>query len=438
MQVIGRTIERTVEHRLGTNAAVVLLGPRQVGKTTLARDVAERWPAGAVYLDLERPADRRRLEDPDAYLRSQAPRLVVLDEVHRVPNLFEVLRGVIDDNRRAGSPNGQFLLLGSASLDLIRMSSESLAGRVAHLDMGGVTVDEAAHVGIDADTLWVRGGYPLSLTALDDRDSAQWRADLLRSYLERDVPMFAPRIPAETLRRLWTMLAHHSGQVLNVSRLATGLGVSSPTAGRYVDLLVDLGLVRRVPAWHTNVGKRLVKSPKVFVRDSGLLHSLLELVDLGAVLGHPAAGSSYESFVVENVIAAAGAEFQPYHYRTATGDEVDLVLVRGGRPSIVIEVKRSTAPKLSAGARRAFSDLAAEHSYLVHPDVATSRSAAAGAATGGPDNDLNGASAYDDGAYDDGAYDDGAYDDGAYDDGAYDDGGVTVIGLTALVRRLRG
>lgn len=368
MRMIQRHLEPIVRARLRSNAAVALLGPRQVGKTTLARDLADAWPDGSVYLDLERPADRRRLEDADAYLRAQASRLIVLDEVHRVPELFEILRGVIDDNRRAGITNGQFLLLGSASLDLVQLSSESLAGRVAHLDLGGIAVDEAAAAGIDADTLWVRGGYPLSLTAADDSTSAQWRADLVRSYLERDVPMFAPRIPAETLRRLWTMLAHHSGQLLNASRLGAGLGISGPTVGRYLDLLVDLGLVRRLPAWHTNTGKRVVKAPKVFVRDTGLLHSLLELEDLDAVLGHPAAGPSYETFAVENLIAAAGTSVQPFHYRTAKGDEVDLVLVRGGRPVSVVEVKRSSAPTLSAGARRAIADLGVASAYLVHPD----------------------------------------------------------------------
>lgn len=391
MAQIVRHLEETVAARLRTNAAVVLLGPRQVGKTTMARDLAERWPTGSTYLDLERPADRRRLDDADAYLRSQVPRLVVLDEVHRVPGLFEVLRGVIDENRRAGMANGQFLLLGSASLDVIQLSSESLAGRVAHLELGGVTADEAAVAGIDADTLWFRGGFPLSVTAPTDSDSAQWRADLVRSYLERDVPMFAPRIPAETLRRLWTMLAHHSGGILNASRLAAGLGVSSPTVGRYVDLLTDLGLLRRVPAWHANLGKRLVKAPKVYVRDTGLLHSLLELDDLNAVLGHPSAGPSYESFVVDNVIAAAGGRFQAHHYRTAVGDEVDLVLVRGGRPVIGVEIKRSTSPTPSSGTRRAFRDLAVDSAYLVHPDT-------------GP---------------------------------AYDSDGLTVIGLTELVQRLR-
>ncbi len=365
---IHRLLERTLVDRLQSNSAVVLLGPRQIGKTTLARDLADRWPAGATYLDMERPADRRRLDDADSYLRAQAPRLVVLDEVHRVPDLFEVLRGVIDDNRRSGFVSGQFLLLGSASLDLGRFSSESLAGRVAHLDLAGITVDEAADVGLGADQLWVRGGYPLSLTAPSDDTSMQWRTDLIRSYLERDVPMFAPRIPTETLRRLWTMLAHHSGRLLNASVLARSLGVSGPTVDRYIDLLVDLALVRRLPSWHANVAKRVTKAPKVHVRDTGLLHALLELTGIDAVLGHPVAGASYETFVVENLIDAAGPRFQAHHYRTAAGTEVDLVLVRGGRPEIAVEIKRSSAPTVSVGLRRAMDDLDVAAGYLVHPD----------------------------------------------------------------------
>lgn len=373
---------------------MVLLGPRQVGKTTLARDIADAWPAGATYLDLERPADRRRLDDTDGYLRSQSARLVVLDEVHRLPGLFEVLRGVIDDNRRTGHRTGQFLLLGSASLDLMHMSSESLAGRVSHVDLAGVNIDEARDVGIDEDTLWLRGGFPDSLSSHTHAGSLQWREDLIRSYLEREVPMFAPRIPAETLRRLWTMVAHTSGGLLNSSRLAAGLAVSGPTVDRYLDLLVDLGLLRRLQPWHTNTGKRLVRSPKVYVRDTGLLHALLGLRNVDEVLGHPAAGPSWESFVVEAVIDAAPRDLRPFHYRTARGDEVDLVLVRGGRPEVAVEIKRSTSSAVSGGFRRAIADLGVRSAFLAHPHT--------------------GSEAY------------------------RTDDGVTVTGLLDLVERLRG
>lgn len=365
--MIPRRAADELRQLLGESAAVVLLGPRQVGKTTLARGVAEALPRQATYLDLERPADRRRLHDADAYLRSQAPRLVILDEVHRTPELFDILRGVIDDNRRSEFRTGQFLLLGSASLDLVHLSSDSLAGRVAHLDLGGINLDEAATAGISADTLWLRGGFPDSLTAGSDRASLRWREDLIRSYLERDVPMFAPRIPSETLRRLWTMVAHASGGLLNASRLATGLGISSPTVTSYLDLLTDLGLVRRLLPWYANTGKRMTKSPKVFVRDTGLLHALLEIDSVDALLSHPAAGPSYESFVVETVINAT--QLRPFHYRTTRGDEIDLVLTASGRPHVAIEIKRSTSPVLGPGFYRACADLQVPHRFVVHPDT---------------------------------------------------------------------
>ncbi|MGV8850282.1 MAG: ATP-binding protein [Propionibacteriaceae bacterium] len=377
--MIIRRQATALHDRLTTSAAVALLGPRQVGKTTLARQLADTWPTGAVYLDLERPADLRRVDDADAYLRSLAPRLAVLDEVHRSPGLFEVLRGVIDDNRRAGFRTGQFLLLGSASLDLIQLSSESLAGRISHLELAGINVDEARDANISGEAVWLRGGFPDSLTAGTDRESAQWRTDLIRSYLERDVPMFAPRLPAEALRRLWTMIAHTSGGLLNASRLATNIGVSSPTVDRYIDLLADLGLVRRLQPWHLNVGKRVTKSPKVFVRDSGLLHSLLEIDTLHELRGHPVVGASFESFAVEAIIDAAGPSFRPHHYRTASGDEIDLVLVRGGQPEVAVEVKLSTSPTLSAGFHRACNDLGVTRRYVVHPDTGSEAYTASGA-----------------------------------------------------------
>lgn len=374
--MISRRIEATLRQRLTSSAAVVLLGPRQIGKTTLARKVAREWPAGSIYLDLERPADLRRMEDADAFLRAQAPKLVVLDEVHRIPRLFEILRGVVDHNRETGFRFGQFLLLGSASLDLIHISSESLAGRVAHLDLAGIDVAEAAAAHIDEDTLWLRGGYPEALLADNDRDSFDWRTDLIRSYLERDVPMFAPRIPAQTLRRLWTMLAHDTGGLLNAARLAAGIGVSGPAVDRYLDLLADLDLVRRLRPWHANVGKRLVKSPKVLVRDTGLLHALLDIDDLYALLGHPVAGPSFETLAVESLINAAEPRLHPYHFRTATGDRIDLLLVRADEPAISVEVKRSTSPTLSSGYHRAAALLDVPNRYVVIPDDGLSSASA--------------------------------------------------------------
>ena len=366
--MIDRRIESTLRHRLSSVVpAAVLLGPRQVGKTTLARRVADSWPTGAVYLDMERPADRRRLDDADTYLRAQAPKLVVIDEIHRVPELFAILRGVIDDRRAQGQRFGHFLLLGSASLDLMQQSSESLAGRVTYLDMNPVDGPEAAAAGIEPDALWCRGGFPDSLLARDDRSSYEWRLDFIRSYLERDVPMFAPRMPSQTLGRLWTMLAHLQGGLLNASQLAASLGVASPTVGRYIDLLADLQLVRRLQPWSANVGKRLVKTPKVYVRDSGIAHALLGLGDLDAVLGHPVVGGSYEGFVLETLIGALPPNVSPHFYRTSDGSEIDLLLVQGERPIMAIEVKRSTAPAISRGFGLACDDLNVEQRWAVYP-----------------------------------------------------------------------
>jgi predicted AAA+ superfamily ATPase len=365
--MISRQAEITVRQKLADIPAVVLLGPRQVGKTTLARQVAANWPGAAVYLDLERPADRLRLDDADGYLRAQQGKLTILDEIHRAPGLFEILRGIIDDNRQAGLRSGQFLLLGSASLDLMRQSSETLAGRVAYLDIAPLGISEAATANIDATALWLRGGFPESLLAPDATRSLDWRRDFIRSYLERDVPMFAPRLPAEMIGRLWTMLAHQQGGVLNQARLAGALGVAKPTVDRYIDLLVDLQLLRRLRPWSGNVGKRLVRAPKVYVRDSGILHALLELETLDDVLGHPVCGASFEGYCIENLMLASGARRQPYYYRTHSGAEIDLLFEKGGQPDLAIEVKRSTAPSPARGFAQACDDLGITQRYVVYP-----------------------------------------------------------------------
>jgi predicted AAA+ superfamily ATPase len=367
MQALPRHLETTVRARLAAGPAVVLLGPRQVGKTTLARRIAADWPAGAVYLDLERPADRQRLADADAYLREQRGKLVVIDEIQHAPDLFQTLRGIIDERRSAGDRYGHFLLLGSAALELMRQAAESLAGRVAYLDLAPLTLDEIVPAGRDENALWLRGGFPESLLAADDRASLDWRRDFIRSYLERDVPMFAPRMPAATVGRLWTMLAHLQGAPLNQARLAASLGVSAPAVGRYVDLLVDLKLVRRLPPWTGNLGKRLTKAPKLYIRDSGLVHALLELETRDQVLGHPVAGLSYEGMVIENLIEAAGERRAACYFRTADGAEIDLVLERGGRPEMAIEVKRSSAPSPDRGFATACDDLSIAERYVVYP-----------------------------------------------------------------------
>lgn len=364
MNIARDTTSAALRRALSHSPAVALLGPRQVGKTTLARKIAQDTE-GALYLDLERRDDQRRLDDPRAFMEPLGGRLVIIDEVHRSPELFAELRGLIDDRRAAGHRAGQFLLLGSAALDLVQKASETLAGRIAYVDMAPITPEEAAGAGIDLDPLWLRGGFPDSLTAPDDEASYTWRQDFIRSYLERDVPMFAPRMPATTIGRLWTMLANGQGSQLNAARLAQGLGVSAPMINRYIDLLADLMLVRRLQPWSGNLNKRLVRAPKVYVRDSGIVHALLEIGTLDQLLGHPIVGPSWEGFVLEALIGAAGKSAQATYYRTADGAELDLVFEKAGKPLVGIEIKRNAAPKITPGFAIACADLGLEHRLVV-------------------------------------------------------------------------
>ncbi|MDQ0322426.1 putative AAA+ superfamily ATPase [Pararhizobium capsulatum DSM 1112] len=364
MMIPRPQIETALESAVARAPVVALIGARQVGKTTLARKLTDRVQ-GTIYLDLERIADRRRLEDAEAFLQAQVGHLTVLDEVQRLPELFAELRGIVDDRRAGGERSRQFLLLGSASLDLIQQVSETLAGRIVYLEMPPIGAEEAVAASIDIDRLWLRGGFPDSLTAITDEDSYLWRQAFVRSYLERDVPMFAPRMPATTIGRLWTMLANGQGNTLNSARLAQGLGVSAPMIGRYVDLLVDLMLVRLLHPWSGNLGKRLVKSPKIYVRDSGLVHALLEIGTLNQLLGHPVVGPSWEGFVIETLINVAGPDVTPLFYRTADGAEIDLVFEQAGRAKVAIEVKRASAPHAERGFFVACDDLEIENRIVV-------------------------------------------------------------------------
>ena len=335
--------------------AVALLGPRQVGKTTLALEIADTRPS--IYLDLESEADRAKLAEPELYLEQHAEKLVILDEIQRTPQLFQSLRGLIDKGRRSGKGKGRFLVLGSASIDLLKQSSETLAGRIRYLELAPLDAGEVDNDQLNA--LWLRGGFPESLLAGSDAASLRWRRDFIRTYLERDIPQLGPRIPAETLRRFWTMLAHQQGSLLNAAALARALAVDGKTIANYLDLLVDLLLVRRLQPWHGNVKKRLVKSPKVYVRDSGLVHALLGIEDQEALLSHPVAGGSWEGLAIESLIAAAPEGTEAYFFRTSAGAEIDLLLQRPGeRKPWAIEIKRGLSPKLERGFHHACETVA--------------------------------------------------------------------------------
>lgn len=364
--MIPRRLLSPLTTALAESPAVALLGPRQVGKTTLALEVAGSSPS--IYLDLESEVDRARLAEPELYLAEHADKLVILDEIHRTPQLFRSLRGLIDVGRRRGQGRGRFLVLGSASIDLLKQSSESLAGRIRYLELAPLDAGELGRD--DLDMLWLRGGFPESLLADSDAASLRWRVDFVRTYLERDIPQLGPRIPAETLRRLWTMLSHQQGALLNTASLARALAVDGKTVAAYLDLLVDLLLVRRLAPWHGNVGKRLVKSPKVYVRDSGLVHALLGIEDREALLAHPVSGGSWEGMAIESLIAAAPSGSEAHFFRTSAGAEIDLLLrIRGQRRPWAIEIKRGLAPKIDRGFHSASEAVNSKRRLVVYGGV---------------------------------------------------------------------
>lgn len=366
--MIPRIAKEEIDELLDNFPAVGVLGPRQIGKTTLAELVAESLDPKPIYLDLENPLDLAKLNEPEAYFEGHKGNLIILDEVHRVPELFPVLRGVIDRRRKEGLRARQFLILGSASLDLLRQSAETLAGRIAYRELSGFVINEIEETGpLAQDKLWLRGGFPDSFLSKNDLNSFRWRLNFINTYLERDIPQFGPRIPTVLLRRLWTMLAHHQGGQLNTAQLSSSLDIALPTVKRYVELLEDLFLIRTLRPWSGNVGKRLVKTPKVYIRDSGLTHALLNLATYDDLLGHPVSGNSWEGFVIENLMAALPLGMTPWYYRTAAGAEIDLVLERGATERYAIEIKRSLSPSLSKGFYLGCEDIKAEKRFLVYP-----------------------------------------------------------------------
>ncbi len=365
MITMKRRLEADLREALLHSPSVALMGPRQVGKTTIALNLSEQIPA--IYLDLESRADAAKVQDIAAFHAENRGKLIILDEVQRAPEIFAPLRGIIDKERRKGNKAGAFLFLGSASMELLRQSGESLAGRISYLELYGIDVLEFADGKAELlNQLWLRGGFPESLLARSDTQSMRWRRDFTRTYLERDIPQLGPRIPAQTLERFWTMLAHNQAGVLNASQLARNLEVSSVTINRYLDLMVDLLLVRRLQPWAVNAGKRLVRAPKVYVRDSGIVHALLNISAYNDLLSHPVVGGSWEGFVIENLLSAVQGRALPYYYRTASGAEIDLILEFSGQEKWAIEIKRSTAPVLTKGFHIACEDIKADKKFVIY------------------------------------------------------------------------
>ena len=362
---VQRNLEAKIKQALQQSASVVLIGPRQIGKTTLAINICNSLPA--VYLDLEDRLDLQKVSDIKSFYNENRDKLIILDEIQRLPEVFSQLRGIIDKERRKNNKTGLFLFLGSASIELLKQSSESLAGRIAYTELYPLNVLEFAESNINKiNQLWLRGGFPDSLLLKTDKISLNWRNNFIKTYLERDIPQLGPRIPATTLERLWIMLAHNQGTTINASQLANNLDISSVTVARYLDLMVDLLLIRRLKPWTSNIGKRLVKTPKVYVRDSGLTHTLLNISNYNDLLGHPIVGTSWEGFVIENIMSVIPSGVQAFYYRTSGGAEIDLILEFWGEKIWAIEIKRSSSPKLSKGFYSACNDINPNQKFVIY------------------------------------------------------------------------
>lgn len=368
--MIPRLIEEKLLRALRTMPVVALLGPRQVGKTTLAFQLAQQAiDKSSSYLDLELDSDLSKLSDTEGYLRRFENQLLIIDEVQRLPGLFRVLRGLVDIRKRAGEKAGQFLLLGSASRDLLQQSSETMAGRIWYLELTPFSVLELYEndpLGFNFEKLWFRGGFPDSYLASTDIESWDWRNDFISTYVERDIPLMGPNVSANRMKKFWTMLAHYHGQQVVLSEIGRSLEVSHTTVRSYLDTLVDFYMVRQIPPWSGNTKKRLVKSPKIYLRDTGILHNLLNISTFESLLGNPVLGASWEGFVVENILVHLSSQWRCSYYRTTTQTEVDLVLEGPDAQRWAIEIKRSSAPKLSSGFHAACEDLNATHKYVIY------------------------------------------------------------------------
>ncbi len=368
--MIRRLLEENVIQALSTMPVVAILGPRQVGKTTLALEIANnKLDKDVVYLDLERDSDLGKLDEAETYLQRFDNKLLIVDEVQRKPDLFRTLRALVDERKRAGERAGQFLLLGSASRELIQHSSETLAGRIRFLELSPFSILELVKnspLDFDIEKLWMRGGFPDSYLAGSDDDSWDWRTDFIASYVERDIPLMGPKAPAARMKRFWSMLAHWHGQQVNMSTLGRSLEVDHKTIRSYLDILTDFYMVRQLQPWAGNTRKRLVKSPKVYLRDSGLLHQFLNISDYETLLGHPALGASWEGFVLESIIQCLSNKWRYSYYKTTALAELDLVLEGPGKEVFAVEIKRSIAPKVTKGFHLASSDIKATRKFVVY------------------------------------------------------------------------
>jgi len=359
--LIQRNAESTVLKDLRTFPVVAILGPRQCGKSTLAK-MLKKNIGNFLYLDLESPADLRKLDDPELFLDINKANTICLDEIQRKPDLFPVLRSFIDRHRKTS----RVIILGSASGGLIRQSSESHAGRISFIELTPFVITEISGLrNYSMSSHWLRGGYPDSLLTPDDSISNRWRESFIRTFIERDVPQLGSNVPALKLRRFLTMCAHNQGQLLNSSKLAESLGVSYHTIRNYIDLLEQTFVVRTLKPYEPNVKKRIIKSPKVYIRDSGLLHSLLEIEDFNELMGHPVFGASYEGFVMENIISEL-PDWKSFFYRTSSGNEVDLILTKGMK-RVAVEIKASKTPNLSKGLWGALDDIQINEAWVIAP-----------------------------------------------------------------------
>ena len=363
--MIHRSLQTKLCQRLAGTSAVALLGSRQVGKTTLAKGIQLDKPSH--YLDLERPSDVAKLADPELYLSQFAGHLIILDEIQRVPDLFPVLRSLIDERRQAGERSAQFLLLGSASPELLQQSAETLAGRISYLELTPLNLTELDQTSASRERHWFRGGYPDAYLADSDADAQQWCDDFITSYVERTLPQLGVAASPLMLHRLCSMLAHQQGSTLNISRLSGSLGIDGKTIRHYINLLEGLYLLRSIPAYSANAGKRLIKSPKTYWRDSGLLHALAGLEHTGQLLGHPLCGHSWEGYCIEQIINQLPKGTSYSHYRTRSGSELDLVLQSPSGEITAIEIKRTLSPKITRGYTESFNTLKADRGYFVIP-----------------------------------------------------------------------